>query len=73
MRQALIVQGGWDGHEPVLVSDIFARVLKEEGFEVQISDTLDSLLDLEYLQSLHILVPEWTMGKITREIGRAHV
>lgn len=67
MRQALIVQGGWDGHEPVLVSDIFARVLKEEGFEVQISDTLDSLLDLEYLQSLHILVPEWTMGKITRD------
>ena len=67
MRQALIIQGGWDGHEPVLVADIFARVLKEEGFDVRISDTLDSLLDLEYLNALHLLVPEWTMGKITRD------
>ena len=67
LRQALIVQGGWEGHEPVQVADIFARVLREEGFAVRISDTLDSLLDTEYLQSLHLLVPEWTMGKITRE------
>jgi len=71
MRQALIVQGGWDGHEPVQVADIFARVLREEGFEVRISDTLDSLLDKEYLLSLHLLVPEWTMGKITPEQCRS--
>jgi uncharacterized protein len=67
MRKALIVQGGWDGHEPVLVADIFADVLRKEGFEVKISDTLDSLLDLEYLKSLHLLVPAWTMGTITDE------
>ncbi len=67
MRQALIIQGGWDGHEPVQVAEIFARVLTEEGFAVQISDTLDSLLDLEYLRSLHLLIPEWTMGAITDE------
>ena len=34
MRKALIIQGGWDGHEPVQVSEVFARVLREEGFEV---------------------------------------
>ena len=67
MRQALIIQGGWDGHEPVQVADIFARVLKEEGFAVRIADTLDSLLDPEYLQTLHLLVPEWTMGTITAD------
>ena len=70
MKQALIVQGGWDGHEPVQVADIFARVLREEGFSVTISDTLDSLLDLEYLKSLHLLVPEWTMGTITGDQSR---
>lgn len=67
MRKALIVQGGWEGHEPVQVSDIFAGVLKEEGFDVRVSDTLDILLDEEYLASLHLLVPEWTMGSITKE------
>jgi type 1 glutamine amidotransferase len=67
MRQALIVQGGWDGHEPVQVADIFARVLRNEGFDVRISDTLDSLLDMEYLRTLDLLVPEWTMGTITDE------
>ena len=67
MRQALIVQGGWDGHEPVQISQTFAKVLHAEGFDVEISDTLDSFLDVEKLKKLHIIVPVWTMGKITRE------
>lgn len=67
MRKALIVQGGWDGHEPVQVSEIFARVLQEEGFSVKIADSLDILLDEEYLSTLHLIVPEWTMGTITAE------
>lgn len=64
-RNALIVQGGWDGHEPVQVSEIFKTLLVKEGFDVEISDTLDSFLDLEKLKSLDLIVPEWTMGEIT--------
>ncbi|NLM79369.1 MAG: hypothetical protein GX173_15040 [Ruminococcaceae bacterium] len=67
MREALIIQGGWEGHEPVQVSEVFARVLREEGFQVEISDTLDSLLDMDRLRSLHLLVPQWTMGTISNE------
>lgn len=67
MKKALIVQGGWDGHEPVQVSEVFAKILRSEGFDVEISDTLDSFLDAEKLRTLHIIVPVWTMGKITRE------
>lgn len=67
MKQALIVQGGWDGHEPVQVSEVFANILRGEGFSVEISDTLDAFLDVEKLKKLHIIVPVWTMGKITRE------
>ncbi len=67
MRKALIVQGGWQGHEPVQVSEVFCRVLRAEGFDVTISDTLDSLLDLEVLKQLHLLVPAWTMGTISKE------
>jgi len=67
MKKALIVQGGWDGHEPVQVSQIFEKLLIAEGFEVEVSDTLDSFLDVEKLKKLHLIVPSWTMGKITRE------
>lgn len=66
-RNVLIVQGGWDGHEPVKVSEIFKKVLTTEGFGVEISDTLDAFLDVEKLKSLHLIIPVWTMGKITQE------
>lgn len=66
-RKALIVQGGWDGHEPVLVSERFKKVLEQYNFEVEISDTLDSFLDVEKLKALHLIIPVWTMGKISQE------
>jgi len=63
-RKALIVWGGWDGHEPKLVSEIFCKVLVEEGFEVEVSDTLESFSDREKLMELSLIVPLWTMGEI---------
>lgn len=66
-RKALIVWGGWLGHEPEQVAHIFKRTLEECNFEVEISDTLDAFLDVEKLKSLHLIIPEWTMGKITQE------
>jgi len=67
MKRALIVQGGWQGHEPKQVSEVLARALRENGFEVEVSDTLDSFKDEERLRSLDLIVPEWTMGTIERE------
>ena len=64
MRKALIFQGGWDGHEPALTSARFGRILKEEGFSVEISDSLDCLNDAEPLMKLDLLVACWTMGQI---------
>lgn len=65
MKKALIVQGGWDGHEPELVSKRFEKLLKENGFEVKISDTLEAFDSLEKLKELHLIVACWTMGEIT--------
>lgn len=66
-RKALIVRGGWDGHEPVQVSEIFKKILENEDFQVEMSETLDSFLDVEKLKSLDLIVPLWTMGTITNE------
>jgi type 1 glutamine amidotransferase len=66
-KKALIVQGGWNGHEPKEVSEVFKQILSEEGYHVEVSDTLDSFKDEEKLQSLDLIVPIWTMGEITKE------
>lgn len=74
-RKALIVQGGWDGHQPVQVAELFAGLLAEDGFEVTVADTFDACKDESLLAGLSLLVPHWTMGKlddaITGNISRA--
>ena len=67
MKKALVVQGGWQGHEPKQVADILAKALCERGFEVEVADTLDALRDVEKLKALDLIVPEWTMGTIEKE------
>ena len=67
MKKALIVWGGWDGHEPKQVADVFAAQLRKNDFEVEVSETLDSFLDADKLKGLNLIVPEWTMGTISDE------
>jgi type 1 glutamine amidotransferase len=62
-RKALIFRGGWPGHEPVETSDIAARELRDEGFDVQIHDSLDVLMDTDLLKSQDLIVPMWTMAE----------
>lgn len=68
-RQALIVWGGWDGHEPKEVAGIFRGVLEEEGFQVEVSDTLEAFADAEKLRKLDLIVPVWTMGQIEGKLA----
>jgi type 1 glutamine amidotransferase len=65
--KAIVVWGGWDGHEPQLVAKRVEKVLLNEGFEVSVHDTLDAFLDADYLKTLDLIYPVWTMGSITHE------
>ena len=73
MKSALFVCGGWEGHEPEKCARIFAPSLEENGYDVEISTTLDSYLDAEKMRSLDLIVPIWTMGSITEEQERGLV
>jgi hypothetical protein len=64
-KKVLIVWGGWAGHEPKQCVDIFAPWLQEQGFEVEISTTLDSYLDAAKMKSLALVIQAVTMGQIT--------
>src|SRR6185436_6371515 len=65
MKKALMVWGGWDGHEPQKGVSIFKPILESAGFTVEVSDNLDAYLDHEKLSALNLIVPIWTMGVIT--------
>ena len=64
-RKVLIVQGGWEGHDPEQVAALCKQLLTEDGFDVEVSNTLESLEDSEKIQRLSLIVPVWTMGKIS--------
>ncbi len=64
-KKALIVWGGWDGHEPEKCVDIMVPLLKSEGYQVGISNTLDTYLDTEKMRSQNLIVQAFTMSQIT--------
>lgn len=65
-RKALIVWGGWEGHEPQAVAGLFREILEAEGFEVEVSGTLDRFAAGD-LDALDLIVPIVTMSTITPE------
>jgi type 1 glutamine amidotransferase len=62
----LIVAGGWEGHEPQQCAALFASVLRNDGFDVTVSDTLDAYLD-PALRETDLIVPVWTQSEIGKE------
>jgi type 1 glutamine amidotransferase len=63
--RALLVQGGWEGHDPEGFANHYATVLRDEGFAVDVASSLDALLDADALGGLSLIVPIWTMGTIS--------
>lgn len=66
-KKALIVWGGWEGHEPEQVADLFREILEGEGFEVAVESSLDAFADPDLMAGLHLIVPIVTMSTITAE------
>jgi type 1 glutamine amidotransferase len=67
MKSALFVWGGWEGHEPKQCVDIFAPYLEEQGYDVEISTSLDTYLDSAKMQAKDLIVQIFTMSTITPE------
>ncbi len=66
-KTVLIVWGGWEGHEPKKCVDIFAPWLGEQGYRVEVSNTLDSYLDEDKMKSFDLIIQVFTMSEITGE------
>jgi len=66
MREALIVWGGWSGHEPEQCAAIIRGMLEEDGFKVYVENTTEAFAD-PTIKDLSLIVPIFTMSKIEKE------
>ena len=65
MKKALIFYGGWEGHTPRETADIFESWLKDEGYYVVTSDSIDILNNYESISDIDLFVPMCTMAEIS--------
>ncbi|MGU3411117.1 ThuA domain-containing protein [Microbacterium sp. M1A1_1b] len=63
-RQALVVRGGWDGHQPVETTDAFLPFLRENDFDVRVSDSTAVYADASVMDSVDLIVQVVTMSTI---------
>jgi type 1 glutamine amidotransferase len=66
LQEALIVWGGWEGHQPRECADIVARLLKTAGFSVGVADSTAVFADPK-LGRFDLIVPIVTMATIKPE------
>jgi type 1 glutamine amidotransferase len=66
MREALIVWGGWSGHEPEQGARIVGEMLERHGFTVYVENTTEAFAD-PAIADMSLVVPIVTMAKIEKE------
>jgi type 1 glutamine amidotransferase len=66
MREALIVWGGWSGHEPEQGAAVIRGLLEEEGFKVRVENTTRAFAD-PAIADMSLIVPIYTMSKIEKD------
>lgn len=65
MKKALIVWGGWQGHEPEQCAQIVQGLLRRHDFEVRV-DTRTAAFADPALQQQDLIVPIYTMSTIEK-------
>ncbi|MCP2282232.1 hypothetical protein APR04_001127 [Promicromonospora umidemergens] len=63
-KHALIVRGGWDGHQPVETTDAFLPFLDEHGYEVRVEDETTVYTDTGYMAGVDVVIQTNTMSTI---------
>jgi len=66
MKSALIVYGGWSGHDPEECAAIYRRWLHEDGYSVRMATETSAFADPS-IHELSLIVPIFTMSKIEKE------
>ncbi|MEU8819690.1 ThuA domain-containing protein [Actinoplanes sp. NPDC048796] len=65
--RALVVRGGWEGHQPVAATELFLPFLASSGFEVRVCDTTAVYADAPVMAETDLIVQCVTMSSIERD------
>jgi uncharacterized protein len=63
-RNALMVRGGWDGHEPEATTDFFRPFLEAEGFNIRVEPSPAVYCESDYMDTVDLIVQINTMSTI---------
>lgn len=66
-KTALVVRGGWDGHQPVEATELFLPFLKANGYEVRVEESPKIYADTEYMDGVDLIVQCMTMSTIEKD------
>lgn len=66
MRKAIVIWGGWPGHEPETTAARVKELLGNEDFEVLVTDDLE-LYGSSEIRDADLLVPIMTFGEMANE------
>lgn len=66
-KRAIVVRGGWEGHQPVEATDLFLPFLRDHGYDVRVEDSPAVYADAETMAATDLIVQCVTMSTIERE------
>src|SRR6056300_252634 len=61
MKKALIVYGGWPGHEPEKCTEILTEMLEPDGYEVR-AEYQTSAFAEDFVHDMDLIIPLVTMA-----------
>lgn len=66
-RRAIVVRGGWEGHQPVAATDLFVPFLQSQGFTVRTEESNDVYADAGVMAETDLIVQSVTMSEISAD------
>jgi len=66
-KHALVVRGGWDGHQPIEATELFIPFLTDNGFTVRVEESATIYADPEYMAGVDLIVQCMTMSTIEHD------
>ncbi|WMD07036.1 ThuA domain-containing protein [Streptomyces sp. FXY-T5] len=66
-KRALVVRGGWEGHQPVEATELFLPFLRDNGYTVRVEESTEIYADATEMARTDLVVQCVTMSEITRD------
>ncbi|MFG2961333.1 ThuA domain-containing protein [Streptomyces sp. NPDC048291] len=67
LQRALVVRGGWEGHQPVQATELFIPFLEHGGYDVRVEETTEVYADTAVMSATDLVVQCITMSEISPE------